>query len=58
MNRRDACAGRLFATDSCEEERSLCIRSTEQGFVAGKGTSKRAAAFMNSPSQECRQEVP
>jgi len=24
-------------------------RPPEQGFVAGKGTSQRAAAFMNSP---------
>jgi len=46
MNRHDDCAGPLFATDS--EEGVLCIRTTDEGFVTNKGTSKGVAVFMNS----------
>jgi len=49
MNRRDDCAGPLFATNSCEGDRSHCLRTIEQGLVESKGTSKGAAVFMNSP---------
>jgi hypothetical protein len=48
MNRRDNCAGPLIATDSEEEVRSYCIRTIDEGFVAGKGTSKGAVKFMNN----------
>ncbi len=41
MDRRDDCAGPLFATDSEEEGRSRRIRATDEGFGANKGTSKR-----------------
>jgi len=52
MNRREDYAGTLFATDSEEGVRSLSIRTTDEGFVAGKGTSKGAAVFMNSSGWE------
>jgi hypothetical protein len=48
MNRRDDRAEPLFATGFCEQVRSRRLRTPEQGFVAGKGTNKGAAAFMNS----------
>jgi len=49
MNRRDDHAGSLFVTDPCEEGRNRAY-GPEQGFVAGKGASEGAAAFMNNPS--------
>jgi len=49
MNRRDDRAGPLFATGFCEQVRSRRLRAHKQRFVAGKGTSEGAAAFMNSP---------
>jgi len=49
MNRRDDRAGPLFATGFCEQVRSHRLRTHEQRFVAGKGTSEGAAVFMNNP---------
>ncbi len=51
MNRRDDCAGPLSATGFFDEVCSYCLRTTEKRFVADKGTSKGAAAFMNIPGQ-------
>jgi len=48
-DRRDDRAEPLFATGFCEQVRSRRLRTHEQRFVAGKGTSEGAAAFMNSP---------
>jgi len=50
MNRRDYRAEPLFATDFSECARSHGLRALEERFVAGKGASEGAAAFMNSDS--------
>jgi len=49
MNRRDDCAGPLFRNGLLRKRAYPRLRAIEQGFVAGKGTSKGAAAFMNNP---------
>jgi len=49
MNRRNDRAGSLFVTDFSEEDRSRCLRTTEEEFVADKGTSEGAAVFMRTP---------
>jgi len=48
MNRRDDHAEPLFATDFSERDRSHCLRAIEERFVAGKGASEGATAFMNN----------
>jgi len=45
MNRRDDRVEPLFATDFSERVRSQ--RAIEERFVASKGASEGAAAFMN-----------
>jgi len=49
MNRRDDRAEPLFATDFSERVRSHCLRVIEEKFVASKGASEGAVAFMNNP---------
>jgi len=51
MNRRNDHAGPLFSTDSKEGVRSRAYLTTDEGFVAGKGTSEGAAVFINSPGK-------
>jgi len=47
MNRRDDRVEPLFATDFSERVRSHCLRAIEEKFVASKGASEGATAFMN-----------
>jgi hypothetical protein len=49
MNRRDDCAGTLFATDSEEGVRSRAYGRPTRDLVRTKEQAKGAAAFMNSP---------
>jgi hypothetical protein len=49
MNRCDDRAEPLFAKDFAEEVYSYCLRTTEERFVADKGTSEGAAVFINNP---------
>jgi len=49
MNRRDDCAGPLFATDSEEEVRSSAYGRLMRDSLRTKEQAKGAAVFMNSP---------
>jgi len=48
MNRRDDRVESLFATNFSETDRSHCLRAIEDKFVASKGASEGATAFMNN----------
>jgi len=47
MNRCDDRAEPLFTTNFPERDHSHCLRTIEEKFVAGKGASEGATAFMN-----------
>ena len=48
MNRCDDRAEPLFAMNFSKGDRSHCLRTMEEKFIADKGASEGAAVFMNN----------